>query len=108
MNQWIKDTIEAIHKDAEQFPAWSLKQLPSEEPQTQDSPICIGCKKTASEIDEYIEAAHEEGMDPSDFVREEEGTYNPQYNTFTCTDCYVNLRCPSRPGGWVAGPIIES
>jgi hypothetical protein len=34
------------------------------------------------------------------YVIEEEGTYNHLNGHFTCDDCYITLRMPSRPGGW--------
>ena len=66
------------------------------------SPVCVGCHKTPSELPEYIEAAADEGMDPDDYVRAEEGTYNPDNGHFLCTDCYVDAGCPSGPRGWRA------
>jgi len=64
-------------------------------------PHCIGCGKTPSEIDEYIQNP-EEDLDPVRFVRENEGTYNKQNGHFACTDCYIRFGMPTRPGGWVA------
>jgi len=43
-----------------------------------------------------------EGMTPDQFVTTEEGTYDPLFETFCCTDCYVRLGCPSTPQGWKA------
>ncbi len=65
-------------------------------------PFCIGCNKKASELEEYVEIAKEEGMTPADYVREEEGTYNPSNGHFLCTPCYVKAGMPSDPRGWVA------
>ena len=59
--------------------------------------LCTGCNKTASEIEEYIEAAKEEDMTPDAYVREEEGTYNPTNGHFLCTSCYINAGMPSLP-----------
>lgn len=64
--------------------------------------ICIGCQKAPSEIAEYVEIAKDEGMTPDDYVREEEGTFNPRNGHFTCTDCYVKMGMPSSPRGWCA------
>ena len=66
------------------------------------SPYCIGCHKTATEIDEYKDIAADEGMSPNEYVRSEEGTYNRENGHFLCTDCYVKAGCPSSPRGWIA------
>lgn len=65
-------------------------------------PLCIGCNKHPGEIEEYVEIAKEEKMTPDDFVREEEGTYNPDNGHFLCTTCYARAGMPSSPRGWVA------
>lgn len=67
------------------------------------TPVCIGCNRTPSQIEEYIEAAAEDGMSPDAYVRSEEGTYNPANGHFACTLCYVKMGMPSAPGpGWRA------
>jgi hypothetical protein len=50
-------------------------------------PLCVGCNKKASELEEYVEIAKVEGMTPADYVREEEGTYNRLNGHFLCTPC---------------------
>ena len=65
-------------------------------------PICAGCQKTAGQIEEYVEAAEAEGVTPEEYVRSEEGTFNPSNGHFLCTDCYINAGMPSSPTGWVA------
>jgi hypothetical protein len=67
-------------------------------------PVCIGCNKPANEIDEYIEAAKESEMSIEQYVREQEGTYNPENGHFACTDCYIKMGMPSKPAPnrWVA------
>jgi hypothetical protein len=68
-------------------------------------PFCTGCQKYASEIDEYIEGASDNDMTIDDFVREEEGTYNPFNGHFLCTDCYIKAGMPAAPvgrPGWIA------
>ena len=63
------------------------------------SPICEICRKPPSEIEEYVEAASEEGfeMHPDEYVRRDEGTYNPQENAFFCTGCYIDIGMPLHP-----------
>lgn len=57
-------------------------------------PICVGCNKTASELEEYIEAAKEDETTPDEFVRTGEGTYNHRNGHFLCTDCYIAADMP--------------
>lgn len=66
--------------------------------------ICTGCNKTADELPEYIEAAEESEMTIEQYIREEEGTYNPANGHFLCTSCYINAGMPSKPypQRWVA------
>jgi hypothetical protein len=71
---------------------------------TDSKPICTGCNKTPDEIQEYIECAEDEEMTPDDYVRSEEGTYNPSNGHFLCTDCYIEAGMPSKPypDKWIA------
>ena len=66
--------------------------------------ISTGCNKTADELPEYIEAATENEMTVEQYVREEEGTYNPANGHFLCTDCYIKAGMPSlpHPKKWIA------
>jgi hypothetical protein len=69
------------------------------------TPLCISCGKTPAEIPEYIEAAAEEPEyfeSADDYVRREEGTYNPHNGHFLCTSCYIEAEMPSSPQGWRA------
>lgn len=67
-----------------------------EAPFTIKAPICYGCQKHPSEIEEYVEAAKEHDATPDWFVKVIEGTYDRQYNTqfFICTDCYIEMGEP--------------
>jgi hypothetical protein len=65
-------------------------------------PVCIGCSKHPNELEEYVLIAKEEGMTPDDYVRDQEGTYNPENGHFLCTPCYINAGMPSSPRGWKA------
>lgn len=65
-------------------------------------PICVGCNKKPSEIEEYIEAAKECKITPNDYCRTEEGTYNSENGHFLCTSCYIEAGMPSSPQGWIA------
>lgn len=66
------------------------------------NPICTGCNKTPDQIPEYVDAAQDDGVTPEQYVKIEEGTYNPANGHFLCTDCYVAAGMPSSPRGWVA------
>jgi hypothetical protein len=66
---------------------------------------CFRCGRSPDEIEEYQpgEAWEEGDFDsPSDFVREEEGTYNPENGHFACTECYIAIGMPASPVGWRA------
>lgn len=66
------------------------------------SPLCVGCRKYAGELEEYIGMGKIEEMTPDEFVRSEEGTYNPQSGHFLCTKCYIEAGMPSSRHGWCA------
>ena len=65
-------------------------------------PICVGCKHRPGDLDEYVNAAADDETTPDEYVKEEEGTYNPENGHFLCTVCYFKAGCPARPGGWRA------
>lgn len=58
---------------------------------------CFRCGRTPAQIPEYVEAAREFDTTPNEFVRHEEGTYNPRNGHFACTDCYIEIGMPSNP-----------
>ena len=72
------------------------------------TPICIGCNRAPSDLEEYIEASKEaraggEEITPEQYVKLEEGTYNPENGHFLCTDCYIEKGMPTAPSiRWVA------
>ena len=60
---------------------------------------CKICKRSPSEIAEYVEMAEDkEGFPnantPEEIVRTEEGTFNPYTKMFYCTDCYFKAGMP--------------
>lgn len=63
-------------------------------------PICQGCQRPPAEIDEYRDAAAEELISADEYVRKEEGTYNPDNGHFLCTVCYLKAGMPASPQGW--------
>lgn len=68
-------------------------------------PICFLCGRTPDQIEEYREGIFWEVdhyKSPADYLRQEEGTYNRDTNTFACTDCYMKIGMPTAPSGWKA------
>lgn len=55
---------------------------------------CNGCGRTPDQISEYILAGQDEDMTPEEFVRQEEGTFNPDNGHFWCTSCYIQADMP--------------
>lgn len=49
---------------------------------------CKGCGRRPDEIREYVIEAQQYAMTPDQFVRADEGTYNPDDGSFICTECY--------------------
>lgn len=64
-------------------------------------PYCFRCGKPASSFSEYASNL-EECQSYADYVREEEGTYNPHTNRFACDACYIAIGMPAGPAGWLA------
>lgn len=87
-------------------------------------PICVGCNTKGEEIEEYQQHAINDKYDIEsieeynkkkeelgdaevkrmavEYIKREEGTYNPENGHFLCTPCYVKAGCPSSPRGWKA------
>lgn len=95
---------------------WALSGMASPDPKVVTSeeqdriadgePYCYRCGKPASSFPEYCEHGGCEGDSPhlgsADYVRDEEGTYNPETNRFACDACYIAIGMPSGPNGWRA------
>jgi len=88
-----------LETDAPAPPA-ALTQQP--DPAPLPDPICVGCGKRPADLQEYVDLAADDGVAPSTFVMNDEGTYNRHNGHFACTICYVRLGCPSSPTGCVA------
>jgi len=56
--------------------------------------ICKQCGKKPDEIQEYIDAAVQEGCTPDEYVFMQEGTLNRQTGLFYCTKCYIQIGMP--------------
>lgn len=48
------------------------------------------CQKQASEIPSVVAYARENRMSPDGFVRQEDGTYNPDNEHFLCDTCFIS------------------
>lgn len=67
-----------------------------------DRPICVGCHKIPEEIHEYLPEYTGSNLEPDEYVKREEGTYNRSNGHFLCTDCYIKAGMPTSPHGWKA------
>ena len=70
-------------------------------------PYCFRCGKPASSFlmyqDDCVYDVHQENCScAADYVRSEEGTYNPDTNRFACDGCYIAIGMPAGPDGWRA------
>lgn len=66
-------------------------------------PYCFRCGKPASSfIAGAMMAQDDEPISPAEYVRREEGTYNPDTNRFACDACYIAIGMPTAPEGWKA------
>lgn len=72
-------------------------------------PYCFRCGKPAGSFEEYDyfeESEREVHGSRADYVKREEGTYNPETNRFACDACYIAIGMPvGGPGsdyGWRA------
>ena len=70
--------------------------------------VCFRCGKRPHQLLEYLDAVFQDGLEegeeesPENYVKREEGTYNPDTETFCCTACYIMIGMPSSPNGWKA------
>jgi hypothetical protein len=66
-------------------------------------PFCVGCGRRPHEIGVYVDCAATEEITPDEYVRREEGTYNPATGHFLCDECYIRAGMPvGTDGRWVA------
>lgn len=63
---------------------------------------CAKCNREPKDIPEYRDDYKEYGASSPDAMAREDGTFNPDSNSFVCTECYVGIGCPSSPHGWTA------
>lgn len=66
------------------------------------APYCPGCKKQAHEIPSVKDFAADFELTPEQFIRHEEGTYNPVNEHFLCEDCFIRIEDVA--GGRLVGP----
>lgn len=69
-------------------------------------PYCFNCGKPASSFEIYktMSADGFGNEDAAAYIREDEGTYNPETNRFACDGCYIAIGMPSTNTieGWKA------
>lgn len=68
-------------------------------------PYCFRCGKSASSFEIYEQLYDAgSGATAAEWVREQEGTYNPATNRFACDACYIAIGMPVGPlsVGWKA------
>ena len=70
--------------------------------QKETHPQCGLCLRTPDQID--YRAWKREDQSNDEFVRTEEGTYDPETDLFLCDACYIQAGCPVNPDGsrWIA------
>ncbi len=57
------------------------------------------CGQYASQM-EHLDVYKADDQSRADYVRQEEGTYNPSNEHFLCDPCYIDAGMPTSPGGW--------
>ena len=55
---------------------------------------CKKCRKTPSEISEYVQFGKMNDCTPEEYVLQEEGTLNEETGEFYCTKCYIEIGMP--------------
>jgi hypothetical protein len=65
-------------------------------------PYCPGCQRQAYAIESIQHFALLNETTAEEFVRQEEGTYNPSNEHFLCDDCFIRIETAS--GGRLVGP----
>jgi hypothetical protein len=55
---------------------------------------CVVCGKKPAELDEYSPESTGENLSAEDFVRQGEGTFNPDNGHFYCTPDYIKAGMP--------------
>lgn len=75
-------------------------------PEEPYDPMCGRFAKDMADYDSTIAETQEEldkGITPEqrvEYVRQNEGTFNPQNGHFLCDMCYIKAGMPSSPSGW--------
>lgn len=67
---------------------WLTHEGPSEDcPHA--APLCPACGRQAADIPDVVMFGKENGLSPEEFVRQEDGTYNPASEHFLCDTCFI-------------------
>lgn len=55
---------------------------------------CRGCGKCPDALKECVNGSRIEEVTPEEYVKQNDGTYNPATGLFYCDMCYVKSGCP--------------
>ena len=81
-------------------PDW-MPQPPPRKISEMPEPFDPKCGRTPDQISEYSQEMTGSSLSPAEYVKREEGTFNPENGHFLCTTCYIAVGMPTAPGGWV-------
>lgn len=101
MKYWMDEIAKHYNITPEQARARYLKVVEQED--NPSDPICVGCALRPEELDCYTSI-----WDPADYdsvteyVINEEGTYNASNGHFLCDACYIINGQPATRTGWRA------
>ena len=89
----IDELVAKMHEDDEP------EELIAPEPEPEPEPViervrCKGCGEIPENLPEYRYEAFRLNMTPTEYVRREEGTYNPKTGRFYCSRCYIHAGMP--------------
>lgn len=92
-NDKIKARLESLGFEVEVAYAWDGSPQHWPKAPGPDNLRCGGCLNPPSECGygEYCE----ENQSPDDYVKAEEGTYDPLSGWFLCDECYIRMGQPS-------------
>lgn len=67
---------------------------------TDPPPFDPRCGRFAADMPELDDPRHGTGYTRAEYVRAEEGTFNPANGHFLCDRCYIDAGMPTGPNGW--------
>ena len=103
------------------------EDVPGDPVPSEENPLCCVCRKTPGELAEYRFNARAETRDrmmhrkrissrisprtftrmtAAQWVRQDEGTWNPAAGLFCCTRCYIQIGMPNTATQWRPSEFI--